>query len=286
MSFYKTANIGLSVLQNLQQAETNSKLQALLNAEQIKAEHAQALSGVRDTLFNYSQAFEDAPKEHEKLPTVLYVASNFEAWVTEANVSTAAFDGFKDKEFFTKAKRTALEIKGLAKDRLPAQDIQAIELLAQYQSKIAAFGGAEAWGIIRSKMKGGKWLWNGYHEAVLVFGALVSSVMVAAGVDPNQNHIGVPLVMFAVGTVSVALLWRRFQTASLKHYAEQHGGYITTRARIQDVERILGEFKNLAANPWAPIGEKPDWKKIAADFTRKARQEAQRLGIPEEYVFG
>lgn len=276
MSFFKVANIGLSVLQNVQQAQTNSKLQSMLNARQFEAEQAAAIISIRDTLFHYTKTFEAAPQVGAKLTAMYFVALSFDDWVTQNSITSAAFDAFSDKEFFGKAQRSASEIQIDARAKLSPEDIRAVEALTQYQQNAAALEAAQAWTRVRAEMKGGKLLWNGRPGIINMIPVFFVGFLLAV------MHPGLFFVAYGAGFI--ALLWRKRQASALGSYVRPYGGVMTSRAKFEEVDAIIEEFKREADAPWLNLGVVPNWPEASRRLLNRTKEEAQRLAIPEEYV--
>jgi hypothetical protein len=281
--------VSLSVLQNIQQAETNQKLQTLLNAEQIKAEQAQANSASRDTLFRFSTELGRITQDKQQAAVAFLLSRMFQYWICEYNITTGSFDSFTDKDFFTKTSEKALNLKQWSVAELSIADQECIEVLAQFSRKNDALLAAKAWTNARNEMLGGALLWNGLPGmwvGAIIFLSIAGVGGILDSIAKASGNITGPVGLFAMLAGIPILLYRKNKAPSLSANVQKFGGCITSRTKAHDVDALVREFLQEAANPWLEIGESPVISQLSEKFTAKAKAESQRLGLPQEYIFG
>jgi len=280
--------VGLSVLQNLQQAQANAKLQALINGKQIEAEEKKAHAAMRDTLYQLSEVIRSGSQDAQRLPAAFYASLVFEAWCAAQEINSASFESFQDKDFFRAVQTQAKEIQARARQELP--DCQTIELLVAAPAKLAILAAGKAWMDAKAAMTGGKLLWNGWpgvHHGIIACFVIAPALAFAfgamngrPGLDPAYPPL---LVIGAVGAIA-AMSWRRRKAAELNAIVSPHGGLITSRARLIELDEIIAGYEKEAVHPW--ITPNKDWGVVLRAFEERVRKECARLAIPTEYVLG
>lgn len=290
MSLYRTSMLTLNVLQNVQQAQTNRKLQSLIDAKQSDEQRRLAASGIKDALYQAAKAFKEGQDNDALLPRRLYAALAFEGWCSELGVSSGSFDDFRDKDFFGETVATAKEIVASARANLPADDFEAVRLLVLTPSQMALLDAGQAWEAAKVGMVGGKWIWNGFPGFLIgivttcvfpvpALGYVLDEVLHIRGVEPLIQL----LVMVSIGGTLWMLIWRKRRAAQLNALVRPYGGAFTSRAREKEVNQICEEFRSVIVHPWAPL--KSGWAKAKEALVARAKREAARLSIPDDYIF-
>jgi len=278
MSLYRTSMLALNVLQNVQQAQTNTRLQSLVNFEQVKQEQNQAVSAIRDVLFNLSQGLRSSDAT---LPARLFVALTFEEWCAMVGVGTGSFDDLRDKEFFNETGRAAKETIATAKAQLSPEDFTTVQLLVSVPAQARLLDAVQAWENALAGMKGGPLIWNGFSFVFVgpflcfVVATFIAVVFGVLGGQRGASPVATVWFVIIAGFASVsAASWRRRKAAELMAIVSPYGGYVTSHARRAGVAAIADEHRQAITHPWAPLAD--GWAKAKGRGIRPAHARFSR----------
>lgn len=245
MSLYKTASIGLSVVQNLQQRRTNQLINGLVDQQAHALREREKLAAQKNGLFEFANEMSDAV-EAGNLPVAFLAALGFDAWSRSMDVSSASFESFSDKEFFERVCATASEIHADADTRLPKESNADIARLAMVPEQLSCLRTLETWIRIEGGMKGGWLVWNSmgaYQGTILITMAAAVPFVVVSQVFPNVMGVG---LLLSVGLGMGAIFNRNRVAARLNQLAQAVGGSISPRSTKGQVRKILRSWREAA----------------------------------------
>lgn len=281
MSLYQTTMVSLSVLQNIQQTETNEKLGALLNTQQLAQQAAQRASNAKEQLYRANQLFDQLTEAPSDAPTCYLLTLQFQQWAKDnCPTGTAAFDALSDKQYFTKTVQRVELLRQKAEAALTESDRNAVQTLQLYKVILASMQMAVAWLSVRAKMRGGRLVWTGFMWSPIW--ALLAIVGLAVTLNTHLTFSGYLGIMV---TLALPLIYRNNKAKELSSIVEPFGGKVTTQTRTKDVDALIGRLCCLSSSSWLIVLPTGVWPRYFDQFTARAKEEAARLKIPEELVF-